>query len=95
MFLTVTAPLGTAYTMHDLPFPIAAKTGSAQIHNNTKENAFFVGYIPASDKITDNGNSGSQLAILILIEEAHDGSLNAVPIAKDVMNWYYTHRLKK
>ena len=33
-------------------------------------------------------------AILILVERAKEGSLNAVPIAKDVFNWYYENRLK-
>ena len=83
--------MGTAHTMSDLPFPIAAKTGSAQIHNNTAENAFFVGYIPGKQ---DGANTGSRFAIIILIEEAREGSLNAVPIAKEVMSWYYTHRLQ-
>jgi penicillin-binding protein 2 len=93
MAMTVTSPMGTAYTMHDLGFPVAAKTGSAQIHNNTAENAFFVGYIPGTPG--DGANSGSQFAVLILIEQAREGSLNAVPIAKDVFQWYYIHRLKK
>lgn len=87
----VTAPLGTAYTLHDLPFPVNAKTGSAQVLNNTQENAFFVGYIPTTQSGMDNG---SRIAILILIEHSKEGSLNAVPIAKDVLNWYWEHRLK-
>ena len=83
---TVTSPVGTAYLLHDLPVPVAAKTGSAQVRNNQEENAFFVGYMPAD---------APQLAILILVENAKEGSLNDVPIARDVMNWYYENRLKK
>ncbi len=82
---TVTSPLGTGYKLNDLPFPIAAKTGSAQVRNNQEENAFFVGYIPADDP---------RLAILILVEDAKEGSLNAVPIARDVFEWYYWNRIK-
>jgi penicillin-binding protein 2 len=85
MRLTVTSPMGTAYTMNDLPFPVAAKTGSAQIQNNTKENAFFIGYAPYNDP---------QIALVLLVEEAKEGSLNAVPIAKDILNWYYQNRIK-
>jgi penicillin-binding protein 2 len=80
----VTAPLGTAYTLHDLPFSVCAKTGSAQVENNEQENALFVGYAPCNNP---------QIALLILIENSKDGSLNAVPIAKEVLNWYYENRL--
>jgi len=82
----VTSPLGTAYTLHDLPFSVCAKTGSAQVQNNQQENALFVGYAPCDNP---------QIAILILIENSKEGSLNAVPIAKDVLNWYYMNRLTK
>jgi len=82
----VTSKLGSAYTMNDLPFPICAKTGSAQVQNNAKENAMFVGYTPCDNP---------KIAVLVLIENSKQGSLNAVPIAKDVLSWYYEHRLKK
>lgn len=81
----VTSPLGTAHTMNDLPFSVCAKTGSAQVQNNTQENALFVGYAPCDNP---------KIALLILIENSKEGSLNAVPIAKDVLNWYYENRLK-
>ncbi len=85
MRATVTSPAGTAHTMNDLPFSVCAKTGSAQIKNNSQENAFFVGYAPCDNP---------QIAILVLIENSRDGSLNAVPVAKDVLNWYYENRIK-
>jgi penicillin-binding protein 2 len=85
MRLAVTDPRGTAYTLNDLPFTLGAKTGSAQIDNNAKENAFFVGYAPYDNP---------QIAILILIENSREGSLNTLPVAKEVLNWYYENRLK-
>ncbi len=89
MRLTVTSPLGTANLLNDLPFPAAAKTGSAQVQNNTSENAFFVGYAPY-----DSSPQAAKIAVLVLVENSKEGSLNAVPIAKDVLNWYYENRLK-
>ena len=86
MVKTVTAPLGTAYLLHDLPMSSAAKTGTAQINLNTQENAFFLGYAPAENP---------QIAILILVEHSREGSLNTIPVARDVLNWYYENRLKK
>jgi len=100
MLEAVRAPLGTAHTLSDLPFSVAAKTGSAQVRNNQQENAFFVGYLPAVVSLSgtkagapSNVDTGSQLAILILIENSKEGSLNAVPVAKEVLNWYYEHRI--
>src|SRR3989344_1514835 len=75
---------GTAYLLADLPVSVAAKTGSAQVANNTRTNAFFVGYAPSENP---------EIAILVLIENAREGSLNAVPVAKDVLNWYYWNRM--
>lgn len=81
------APNGSAYMLHVLPYVVAAKTGSAQIENNTQENAFFVGYGPAG------ASSTPQIAVLVLIEHSKEGSPNAIPIAKDVFQWYWDHRL--
>ncbi len=81
----VSKPYGTAYMLHDLPVQVAAKTGSAQVKNNAETNAFFVGYAPAQNP---------QIAIVILVENAKEGSLNVVPVARDVFLWYYENRLK-
>ena len=91
----VATPRGTSYTLHDLPFPACAKTGSAQVQNNTQENALFVGYAPcdATTGAITNASGTPPIAILILIENSKQGSLNAVPIAKDVLNWYYKNRV--
>src|SRR3989344_1539238 len=100
MLATVTASLGTAHTMADLGLPVAGKTGSAQVKNNQEENAFFVGDLPTDLSAVAQGakegvpsETGAPLALLILIENSKEGSLNAVPIAKDVMRWYYEHRI--
>lgn len=85
MRLAVTSSLGTAYMLSDLPFNVFAKTGTAQIEGNKAENAFFVGFID---------ENGHKLALLILVEKSKQGSLNAVPIAKDVFSWYYQNRIK-
>ncbi len=84
MLETVADPRGTAYTMNGLPAQACAKTGSAQVQNNEEENALFVGYFPCNNP---------QIALLLLIENSKQGSLNAVPIAKDVFDWYYNNRM--
>ncbi len=87
---------GTANLLSSLPMPAAGKTGSVQVANNTRTNAFFVGYAPASAEASAGKPAEiPQIAILVLIENAKEGSLNAVPIAKDVLEWYYYNRLTK
>ncbi|MDI6820670.1 MAG: penicillin-binding transpeptidase domain-containing protein [Patescibacteria group bacterium] len=76
---------GTAHLLNDLPVAVAAKTGTTQIQNNEKTNAFFVGYAPYENP---------EIAILVLIENSREGSLNTVPVARDVFMWYYNNRLK-
>ncbi len=83
---TVKADYGTAHTLADLPISVAGKTGSSQILNNAKTNAFFVGYAPSKDP---------EIAILVLVEDAKEGSLNTIPIVHDVLQWYYENRIKK
>lgn len=82
----VTKSYGRAHALADLPFASAGKTGSAQFANNAKTNAFFAGYAPYEDP---------RIVVLVLIEDAKEGSLNAIPIAKDVLHWYWDHRLDK
>lgn len=81
---TVSKSYGTANMLGGIPVSIGAKTGSSQVSNNAKTNAFFVGYMPLENP---------QIAILVLIENAKEGSLNAVPVAKDVLEWYYWNRM--
>ncbi len=76
---------GSAHILNDLPFHVSGKTGTAQTNLNTKLNAFFVGFAPSENP---------QIAILVLVENAKEGSLNALPVAKDALLWYYEHRLK-
>lgn len=82
----VEKPYGTSYLLHDLPIAVAAKTGTAQIENNQKVNAFFVGFAPYEHP---------SLALLLLIENAREGGMNTTPIARDIFSWYHDHRIKE
>jgi len=89
----VSKSYGTSHMLATLPMSVAGKTGSAQISNNTKTNAFFVGYGPVEPIADLLPEKVGQIAVLVLIEDAKEGSLNAVPVARDVLNWYYFNRL--
>ncbi len=82
----VAQPYGLAHSLSDLPFAVAAKTGTAQVNLNENTNAFFVGYAPYDNP---------QIALLILIENSKEGSLNTIPVAKDALLWYYEHRIQQ
>ena len=72
---------GSVWFLNDLPFKVAGKTGTAQVTNTFKKtNAWFAGFAPY-DK--------PEIAIAIVIEGAGEGSTAAVPVAKEVFNWYY------
>lgn len=80
----VSEPYGSAHSLSKIPMEIAAKTGTAQVQNNARVNAFFVGFAPFDDP---------EIALLILVENAREGSLNTIPVAKDIFLWYYENRL--
>lgn len=78
---------GTVYFLKDLPIKVAGKTGTAQVSSNLnkKTNAWFTGFAPYED---------SQIALAIVIEGAGEGSTAAVPVAKEVFQWYYNQTQK-
>lgn len=83
---------GTARLLSSVPMVIAGKTGSAQFQNNMKVNAFFVGYSIPRPK--ESPVAPQQIAVLVLIEDAREGSLNAVPVAEKIFQWYYNNRIR-
>ncbi len=87
MMDSVYKPYGTSKTLADVPFKIAVKTGSAQTNFNTKTNALAVAYGPT------DAPGGGDIEVLVLIENAKEGSLNALPIAREVLTWYYENRI--
>lgn len=86
MIDVIAKPYGTANYLSDLPMKVAGKTGTAQTKNKTRINAFFTGFAPVENP---------RIAILVLIENAEEGSSNSLPVAKEVLKWYYENRIKK
>ncbi len=78
---------GTVYFLKDLPIKVAGKTGTAQVYSNLnkKTNAWFVGFAPYENP---------QITLAIVIEGAGEGSTAAVPVAKEVFEWYYNQTQK-
>lgn len=78
---------GSAWALNDLPIKVAGKTGTAQITNTFKRtNAWFTGFAPYDNP---------EIALAIVIEGASEGSTAAVPVAKEVFQWYYNQNYDK
>lgn len=71
---------GTAKLLADLPIKIAGKTGTAQVAGQVRPNAWFVGFAPYEDP---------KIVLAILIENGGEGTVTAVPLAKEIFSWYF------
>lgn len=78
---TVTA--GSARSLEAVPVAVAGKTGTAQWAANKPTHAWFTGFAPY-DK--------PEIVITILIEQGGEGSSVAVPIANEVLTWYFNRK---
>lgn len=72
---------GSAQSLQSVPVSVAGKTGTAQWSTKKGPHAWFIGFAPY-DK--------PQVAIMVLVEEGVEGSTIAAPIARDILNWYFT-----
>ncbi len=75
---TVTA--GSARSLQSVPVEVAGKTGTAQWSTNKPTHAWFTGFAPYNNP---------EIVITILIEAGGEGSSVAVPIANEVLTWYF------
>jgi penicillin-binding protein 2 len=72
---------GSAQYLKDLPFEVGGKTGTAQVAGKAN-NAWFTSFAPYDNP---------QIVLTILAEGGGEGSGVAVPVAKDVLNWYFSN----
>ena len=76
--LTTTGSLGSYF--RDLPFQVAAKTGSAQVSAQTDSNAVFVCFAPYDDP---------QVALALVVEKGGSGS-GLAAMAADILDFYFS-----
>lgn len=74
---------GSARELASLPVAVAGKTGTAQTGRGALTHAWFVGFAPYEKP---------ELAIVIMVENGGEGHAAAVPVAKDVLTWYFSSR---
>jgi penicillin-binding protein 2 len=75
---------GTAQPLKELPVAVAAKTGTAQFGVGGKEaHGWLVTYAPYDDP---------QIAMVVLVEGGGEGFTSALPVTKEVYQWYFGGR---
>jgi penicillin-binding protein 2 len=84
--VTSTPYLGTAeYRLGTMEIAVAGKTGTAQVGNpNLPPIAWFGGYAPYDDP---------QIAVIVMVENAGQGSGVAAPIFRRIIEKYYDVRV--
>ncbi len=79
-----------AHRFIGLPVPVAGKTGTAEDPPRTSH-AWFVGYAPAAPYTLSDGSAidSPEIAIVVMIENAGEGSEVAAPIFRRIVELYY------
>ncbi|MDF1498474.1 MAG: penicillin-binding protein 2 [Patescibacteria group bacterium] len=71
---------GSGVSLDSLPIEAAGKTGTAQYYGNQKTHAWYTVYAPYKNP---------EIAMAIIIEGGGEGHTAAVPVAKEVLKWYF------
>jgi penicillin-binding protein 2 len=73
--------IGTAeYRLGNLEIPVAGKTGTAQVSGTGLPLAWFAGFAPYEEP---------EIAVVVMIENAGQGSSVAAPIFRRIVERYY------
>jgi penicillin-binding protein 2 len=72
---------GSARELNDLRVAVAGKTGTAQFGEEGKTHGWFVSFAPYNNP---------QIAMAVLVEGGGEGHSTAVPVTKEVLNWYFS-----
>lgn len=72
---------GSARGLSTLQIPVAAKTGTAQVGGTERTHAWVTAFAPFEQP---------KLVLVVLLEGAGGGDRFAVPVARDVLSWYFS-----
>ncbi|MCX6718368.1 MAG: penicillin-binding protein 2 [Candidatus Staskawiczbacteria bacterium] len=74
---------GGSSILNDLPIPVAAKTGTAQIGVENHFNVWSSVFAPYDNP---------QIVIVVTVENVQGFGAVTLPVAHDVLNWYFTKK---
>lgn len=80
-YLLAVTTIGTADQLHNTPYPVYGKTGSAQFDNSANHHSLFMGYAEIGDR---------KIAISVVIEGGRDKFTVAADIARQIFDNFYT-----
>lgn len=72
---------GSAQALAGLPVQVAGKTGTAQFGSPDKTHAWFTGFAPYDNP---------EIVLTVLVEGGGEGHAAAVPVARDVFEWWFS-----
>ncbi len=72
---------GSGRKLNDLPVAAAGKTGTAQFGLEDKTHSWYVTFAPYDNP---------QISLVVLIEGGGEGNETAVPVAREILNYYFT-----
>ncbi len=74
---------GSGRALSDMAFPVAGKTGTAQWHSEKNTHAWFTSFAPFEKP---------EIVVTVLLEEGGEGSSVAVPVARRVLESWWSLR---
>ncbi|MFH1171700.1 MAG: penicillin-binding transpeptidase domain-containing protein, partial [bacterium] len=77
---------GSAGAMQALPVTSGAKTGTAQFEDGNATHAWFTAFAPYENP---------QIALAVIVEGAGQGHAAALPVAENVLNWYFSQQTRE
>ncbi|MBI4592360.1 penicillin-binding protein 2 [Candidatus Uhrbacteria bacterium] len=77
-----TVTTGSARSLNTLSEAVAGKTGTAQTPGNKPYHSWFTGFGPYEEPT---------IALVVLIEEGGESNDAAVPLARQILDWWFTY----
>jgi len=77
----VTSPSGSSHMLNDLAVKVAAKTGTAQFGVKRKYHSWITVFAPYENP---------EIVITVLVENVPEGKIAAIPVAKEILKWYFS-----
>lgn len=79
------SPRASSVILNSLPVKAAAKTGTAQTSKSDRYDKWATVFAPYDDP---------QIVLTVVLEESKDIPSAVLPVARDILNWYFTEDLK-
>jgi len=80
----INAPLASSLTLNQLGIPMGSKTGTAQLRKDSYGKDLMNSWVSVFAPYDD-----PQIVLVVMMEEVHEGQLAVLPVAKEVLGWYF------